>query len=187
MVSLRGEAVKSQLSGSKEQVGAAGLDLSVMGVMNMGGPGENFQGEIGENGAPPDQAGFAPSGQRNEMPQTSDPANPASPDQTGGRTDQAQGGEGDGTGEQNHDLPQMPDGKALQGKLPQMPNGGPNAGGGAMPENFAPPGETEQSSDGIPLETLALYGGCAVLLLFALVFAKCYRRKNIPAVSKKKQ
>lgn len=187
VVSLRGEAVKSQLSGSKEQVGAAGLDLSVMGVMNMGGPGENFQGEIGENGAPPDQAGFAPSGQRNEMPQTSDPANPASPDQTGGRTDQAQGGEGDGAGEQNHDLPQMPDGEAPQGKLPQMPNGGPNAGGGAMPENFAPPGETEQSVAGISLETLALYGGCAVLLLFALVFAKCYRRKNIPAVSKKKQ
>lgn len=215
-VALRSEAVESQLSGSSEQVGVGELDLSVMGAMNMGGPGENgdnafggqFQGGAGQNGAPPEQGEFSPPDQPGgadptengnappEMPDGETPPDQAESgaDQAAGETDEAQGGNADGenSGEQSNAPPQMPDGEAPQGARPQMPAGGfdaaPSDWGERFQQNAAMPmGEASQSAAGASMETLALYGGCGVLLIAALIFVKCYRRKNIPAVSKKKK
>lgn len=115
-VTLRGEAVQSQLSGSSEKIDTGDLDLSIMGTMDMGNGG--FGGGMRARGGDR-QEGAA---QMQESQTDEKQAENDTPAQPGGQMPQG----GFGGGEQpSGDPSQMPNGEQPDmGEMPTMPEGG---------------------------------------------------------------
>lgn len=260
-VTLRAEAVQSQLDGSTEKIDTGDLDLSIMGTMDMGNGG--FGGGMHDRG------GRTRSG--NEQQTDSGSAemleNAETETQAEGNTPQMPGGQmPGGNAQQGGDPPQMPDGEqpANGDEMPngEMPTGGfggekpddmPELPNGEQPAGDTAPTESqteepaeeqtesepqaqpteptedenaldtdkqnpfgdfdpadfdgempdmgdfkdkmgemggmpgmggEQAAQGFDRVNLAIYGGCLVLLLFAIIFVKLYRRRSYPKVKK---
>ncbi len=190
VVNLRGQSIDGQLNGTipsttKEQnnsdtlIDASHIDLSVMGVMNMGG-GFGFTGRTGdkEETSAETEEGKEMSQFGGEMPEGFDPS------QSGGEMP-----EGFDPSQFGGEMPEGFDASQFGGEMPEGFD--PSQFGGEMPEGFdsSQVGETG-SAQKMPnmnfggntsnsiVQNFVLYGVCFVVLIGGLLFATLFRRKK---------
>ena len=188
VVMLRGESISGQLdgtipstaaeqSGSDALVDASGLDISVMGTMNMGGgfgggmPGSDTAQDVAADTENPQAADAAGQTAAEQEASNEDAAAPV--EQQSGTAGQSNPEDGGTAAPQGGGEPSDSDaassaasdgGTGSRGK-PDMSFGGmPGSWGGS-------------SSAGSSMQNLIWYGVCFVVLLGALLFAVLYRRR----------
>ena len=188
LVMLRGESISGQLdgtipstaaeqSGSDALVDASGLDISVMGTMNMGGGfGGGMPGSDTSQGAAADT----------ENTQAADAAGQTAVEQDASNEDAAAPAEQQsGTAGQSN----PEDGGAAAPQSGGEPSGSGAASGAASDGDTGARGKPDMSFGGMPgsrggsssagssMQNLIWYGICFVVLLGALLFAVLYRRR----------
>ena len=184
VVMLRGESISGQLdgtipstaaeqSGSDALVDASGLDISVMGTMNMGG---------GFGGGMPGSDTAQNAAADTENPQAADAAGQTAAEQDASNEDAAAPEE-----QQGQSNPE--DGGAAAPQGGGEPSGSSAASGAAADGNTGSRGKPDMSFSGMPgswggsssagssMQNLIWYGVCFVVLLGALLFAVLYRRR----------
>ena len=161
VVKLRGQSIQGQLNGTipstdEEQresdalVDASSLDISVMGSMNTGGGGFDFERQA----APSDAA--------------NDPFSDSEPSKSGGPLpDGLDASQSDGEGPEGFDPSQFGGKNQAASDSTQRP------------ANDAPNSDAAASGGGqtVPMENLALYGLTLLVMIAAMLFAVLYRRK----------
>ena len=188
VVMLRGESISGQLdgtipstaaeqSGSDALVDASGLDISVMGTMNMGGgfgggmPGSDTAQDAAADTENP-QAADADGQTAAEQEASNEDAEAPVEQQSGtaGQSNPANGGAAapQGGGEPSDSA--AASGAASDGD--KGSRGRPDRSFGGMPGSWG-----GSSSAGSSMQNLIWYGVCFVVLLGALLFAVLYRRR----------
>ena len=188
VVMLRGESISGQLdgtipstaaeqSGSDALVDASGLDISVMGTMNMGGgfgggmPGSDTAQNAAADTENPQAADAAGQTAVEQDASNEDAAAPV--EQQSGTVGQANPEDGGTAAPQGGGEPSGSDaasGAASDGDTGSR--GKPDMSFGGMPGSWG-----GSSSAGISMQNLIWYGVCFVVLLGALLFAVLYRRR----------
>ena len=180
----RSESIRGQLDGTIPSTDAgqradssALIDASEITISAMGSMGGGKGGEGGDGGGfSGPGGGFPQGGGRGET----DRENASAPDgDAGGESGRPTPPDG-GSGRSGGGMPAFSGGKMPSfsgGDMPEFSGGDmPDFSGGDMPQ---PPGGEggDVPGGGYDLQTWLLFGGCAVLLLAAILFAAKYRRK----------